>query len=54
MPILLLSAYLNLPVEVVQIVDFTVLKGEGPAELLMKVSRMLSERRREAGSEGFS
>ena len=53
-PILLLSAYLNLPVEVVQMVDFTVLKGEGPAELLMKVRRMLIERRRETGSEGFS
>ena len=34
--------------------DITVLKGEGPAELLMKVKRMLSERRRETGNEGFS
>jgi CheY-like chemotaxis protein len=53
-PILLLSAYLNLPAEVVKQVDFTVLKGEGPAELLIKVRRMLSERRRETGNEGFS
>jgi DNA-binding response OmpR family regulator len=53
-PILLLSAYLNLPAEVVKLVDFTVLKGEGPAELLIKVRRMLSERRRETGNEGFS
>lgn len=52
-PILLLSAYINLPAEVVQMVDFTVLKGEGPAELLIKVRRMLSERQRETGSEGF-
>lgn len=52
-PILLLSAYVNLPAEVVQLVDFTVLKGEGPAELLIKVRRMLSERQQETGSEGF-
>jgi CheY-like chemotaxis protein len=51
-PILLLSAYVNLPAEVVQTVDFTVLKGEGPNELLMKVRRMLSDRQRE--TEGFS
>lgn len=53
-PILLLSAYVNLPAEVVQTVDFTVLKGEGPSELLIKVRRMLSERQRETGNEGFS
>ena len=53
-PILLLSAYVNLPEEVVQMVDFTVLKGEGPNELLMKVRRMLSKRQRETGNEGFS
>ena len=41
-PILLLSAYVNLPAEVIRIVDFTVVKGEGPAELLVKVRRMLS------------
>jgi CheY-like chemotaxis protein len=43
-PILLLSAYINLPAEVVQTVDCTVLKGEGPVELLTKVRRMLSAR----------
>ena len=53
-PILLLSAYVNLPAEVVQMVDFTVLKGEGPNELLIKVRRMLNERQRETGDEGFS
>lgn len=41
-PILLLSAYVNLPPEVVTMVDFTVLKGEGPSELLAKVRRMLT------------
>jgi DNA-binding response OmpR family regulator len=51
-PILLLSAYLNLPPDVVRMVDFTVLKGEGPSELLIKVRSMLSEHQREAGSEG--
>lgn len=40
-PILLLSAYINLPPEVVQMVDFTVLKGEGPMELLARVRQML-------------
>ena len=40
-PILLLSAYVNLPQDVVTVVDFTVLKGEGPTELLSKVRRML-------------
>jgi len=53
-PILLLSAYLNLPADLVRLVDFTVLKGEGPAEFLIKVKRMLSERQRETGGEGFS
>lgn len=41
-PILLLSAYVNLPQEVVTMVDFTVLKGEGPSELLVKLRRMLT------------
>jgi CheY-like chemotaxis protein len=53
-PILLLSAYVNLPPEVVEMVDFTVLKGEGPAELLIKVKRMLTEDRHHTGSGGFS
>jgi len=43
-PILLLSAYINLPLEVVQMVDFTVLKGEGPVELLARVRQMLDGR----------
>ena len=49
-PILLLSAYVNLPQEVVTMVDFTLLKGEGPSELLAKVRRML-EPQRGSGTE---
>ncbi|MGB7171305.1 MAG: response regulator, partial [Acidobacteriaceae bacterium] len=45
-PIMLLSAYINLPPEVVQLVDMTLLKGEGPLELLEKLRLML----RSAGS----
>jgi len=45
-PIMLLSAYINLPTEVVQRVDVTLLKGEGPRELLEKLRLML----RSAGS----
>ncbi|HEX3987307.1 MAG TPA: response regulator [Acidobacteriaceae bacterium] len=45
-PIMLLSAYINLPPEVVQLVDVTLLKGEGPLELLEKLRLML----RSAGS----
>ena len=40
-PIMLLSAYINLPSEVVQLVDVTLLKGEGPLELLEKLRLML-------------
>jgi CheY-like chemotaxis protein len=40
-PIMLLSAYINLPTEVVQLVDMTLLKGEGPLELLEKLRLML-------------
>lgn len=40
-PIMLLSAYINLPAEVVTLVDVTLLKGEGPVELLEKLRLML-------------
>ncbi len=40
-PIMLLSAYINLPAEVVALVDVTLLKGEGPLELLEKLRLML-------------
>lgn len=36
-PILLLSAYINLPSEVTGLVDSTVLKGDGPGILLAKL-----------------
>jgi CheY-like chemotaxis protein len=41
-PILLLSAYINLPADVVALVDVTLLKGEGPIELLDKLRLMLA------------
>jgi CheY-like chemotaxis protein len=50
-PILLLSAYINLPQDVVKMVDFTVLKGEGPAELLLKLRSMLSSERNDPEAE---
>jgi CheY-like chemotaxis protein len=40
-PIMLLSAYINLPTDVVTMVDMTLLKGEGPMELLDKLHLML-------------
>ena len=47
-PIMLLSAYINLPAEVVELADVTVLKGEGPRELLEKLRAMLCS----AGASG--
>ncbi|MGB7190612.1 MAG: response regulator [Acidobacteriaceae bacterium] len=43
-PIILLSAYLNLPSEITRTVDCTILKGDGPEVLLGKVRELLSER----------
>jgi CheY-like chemotaxis protein len=40
-PILLLSAYVNLPPEVMGVVDCTILKGDGPEVLLAKVREAL-------------
>jgi CheY-like chemotaxis protein len=40
-PIMLLSAYINLPAEIVTLVDMTLLKGEGPQEMLEKLRQML-------------
>ncbi|MFZ0691372.1 MAG: response regulator [Acidobacteriaceae bacterium] len=42
-PIMLLSAYINLPTEVVALVDVTLLKGEGPEELLEKLRSMIGK-----------
>ncbi len=53
-PILLLSAFVNLPEEVMQVVDFTVLKGEGPNDLLIKVRLMLGKVQHQTGNEGPS
>lgn len=43
-PIILLSAYVNLPAEVTRIVDCSMLKGDGPELLLSKIQEFLSER----------
>ena len=50
-PIILLSAYVNLPTEVTRIVDCSMLKGDGPELLLSKIQEFLSERER-AGRRG--
>ncbi len=50
-PIILLSAYINLPSEVVQMVDCTILKGEGPETLLSKLREVLAQPDDEAGPE---
>jgi len=51
-PILLLSAYIDLPSEVIALADITMLKGEGPDELLSKVKTLLirDDARPEQGS----
>lgn len=40
-PILLLSAYINLPSDLIELVDMTVLKGDGPEKLIEKIREML-------------
>lgn len=45
-PILLLSAYVNLPEDVLQMVDAQMLKGAGPEELLYQVKTMIENRSR--------
>lgn len=44
-PILLLSAYINLPTEITRQVDSTILKGDGPGILLAKLREMVSTSR---------
>lgn len=41
-PILLLSAFINLPSEATRVVDSVLVKGDGPAVLLAKLREMLS------------
>jgi CheY-like chemotaxis protein len=53
-PILLLSAYVNLPPDVIQSVDFTLMKGDRPEMLMEKVQEMLALRRRSPRSAGGS
>lgn len=50
-PIILLSAYINLPAEVIGMVDVTILKGEGPETLLSKLRDLLPEEESNAGRE---
>jgi CheY-like chemotaxis protein len=50
-PIILLSAYINLPPDVVQVVDCTILKGDGPDTLLSKLREMLPPPEANAGAE---
>ena len=44
-PILLLSAYVDLPPEVVRSVNFILTKGDGPTTLIEKVQEMLASNR---------
>lgn len=44
-PILLLSAYVNLPDAALQLVDAHLLKGAGPQELLIQIKDMIDRRR---------
>lgn len=41
-PIIMLSAYVNLPTEVTRVVDCAILKGDGPELLLAKIREFLS------------
>lgn len=51
-PIMLLSAYINLPAEVVALADITLLKGEGPQELLEKLHQMIGSSSQPGSSIG--
>ncbi len=53
-PILLLSAYVDLPTEVTQLVDFTLMKGDGPETLMEKVQEMLASHQANRGTAGES
>lgn len=50
-PIMLLSAYINLPAEVTALADMTVLKGESPVDLLEKL-RLMLRRKSTNGASG--
>lgn len=53
-PILLLSAYVDLPTDVIQSVDFTLMKGDRPEMLMEKIQEMLGSRRTNRGAAGES
>lgn len=53
-PILLLSAYVDLPAEVIQSVDFTLMKGDRPETLMEKVQEMLASHQANRGDAGES
>jgi len=53
-PILLLSAYVDLPPEVIKSVDFTMMKGDRPEMLMEKVQEMLALPRASTRSTGGS
>lgn len=50
-PIILLSAYINLPPEVIRMVDCTIVKGDGPETLLTKVRDVLQSDADSIGEE---
>lgn len=51
-PILLLSAYVNLPREVISLVDLSMTKGEGAATLLHNLRTLLPEQPQESEGDG--
>lgn len=53
-PILLLSAYVNLPSEVTKVVDCTIMKGAGPNVLLAKLRESLAPPNQKGVPEGRS
>ena len=53
-PILLLSAYVNLPDNVLRQVDAQVLKGAGPEEMLRQVQAMIENHRSSNGNRNNS
>lgn len=53
-PILLLSAYVNLPSEVTKVVDCTIMKGAGPNVLLAKLRESLAPPAQKGVPEGRS
>jgi DNA-binding response OmpR family regulator len=42
-PILMLSAYVDLPREITDLADVTMLKGEGPEALIARVSELIEK-----------